>query len=388
MSKKIDEMCSSSAAQGSASNFFRKRRKTKSNPNAPFTEAAINPTGQAIVFPKRKKTGKGKIAKLETKSEGILREAIRNLIFLSRIKYHEEQAKIGIQEQKLRNVIRYLITEADDAQEAGLASTGQTAGYAFLKKIEKTTFQNDFQSLKSSEEQRTEFKKVYLTGIKIYLDTLDQQYLILNPEQRPGGAPGMAQPAMPEPSMPPPEGGEAMPPAPDMGGLPPAKRRDLKEDAPPVGNIAPAASGVAAQSSMDTSNIQKQAVMTAVSATQTDGSDVTGRAAAETALKRDLPQIDTLYFNLTFKPITIKGAETNDRKEFRTFLIGDKEHVGNIQIKFKEWGDKAPIGGGTENNTPIIEVPPLEPQAPTGAAPAAPAGPAPTGGAALPPPAI
>lgn len=380
MSKKIDEMCGASSAQGAASDFFRKRRNTKGKLGAPFTEAAINPTGQAIVFPKRNKsgkgkTGKGKIAKLETKSESILREAIRNLIFLSRIKYHEEQAKIGIQEQKLRSVIKYLITEADDAQEAGLASTGQTAGYSFLKKIEKTTFQNDFQSLKSSEEQRTEFKKVYLTGIKIYLDTLDQQYLILNPDQRPG-----SQSAIPSPvSGPVPPDQSA---APDMGGLPPAKRRDLKEEAPVPGNIAPAASGVAAQSSMDTSNIQKQAVMTAVSATQTGTSDVTGRAAAETALKRDLPQIDPLYFNLTFKPITIKGAETNDRKEFRTFLIGDKEHVGNIQIKFKEWGDKAPIGGGTENNTPIIEVPPLEPQTP-GTAPAAGAVAPPAGGAPL-----
>jgi len=379
--KKINEVCSTSASQGSAANFFKERRNRR-NPKrigAPFTGQAIEApiSGIAAVYPRKKNknsNGKGskpKLAKLESKSEQMLREAIRNLVFLSRIKYHEEQAKIGLQEQKLRKVIRHLLTEADDAQESGLASTGQTAGYSFLKKIEKTTFQNDFQSLRSSEEQRTEFKKVYLTGIKIYLDALDQQYYILNPEER---QPNVAAPALP-PAQP--AGPEAT--TPNMS-EPAARRGDRK-----INEAAPSpinSTEVNPLSGINTKAMRAQATTAAVQAV--GASDKTGHGTAENALNRDLPQIDPLYINLTFKTFSANNANgstrtTSDRKDFRMMLIGDTatNTAGNIANEF----NKIDVSNQT-NDSPhkgdASQTPPLTPQPlPTGE-PAAPAAPAPT----------
>jgi len=332
--KNLNEMSSSGAIQGAA---------------------ITGRVGTAAVYePKKKKSiSKGKkdvknyvTAKLETKAEKTLREAIKNLIFLNRVKYHEEQAKREIQEQKIRRVIRYLLKEGDNTRDINFSTTGAASAWNFVSQIEKTTFENDFATtLKSSKEQRNAFKTIYLTGVKIYLDSLDQQYLILNPEDSPSGAQAQGLPG--------PAGDSGLPP-PSPTGLQEADNAGIAH--PSAAEAMPAASAPA-----DTKNIQSAAVQTAISSTAKANLDKTGVNGAEAALKRDLPQIDPLYFNLTFKPVTTStGRNTNDRQEFRFFLIGDQNKVGNIQLKFKEWEDKMPIGGQiSPENTPKMDPSPL-----------------------------
>jgi len=326
--KNLSEMSTAAAAQGSGNGL------------------SGRVTRAAVYSPKNKKS-KGKKdeksyvdAKLESRSEKTLREAIRNLIFLNRVKYHEQQAKREIQEQKIRRVIRYLLREADNTRDINFSTTGAASAWNFITQIEKTTFENDFATtLKSSKEQRDAFKTVYLTGVKIYLDSLDQQYLILNPEDSPGGK-------MPPTEQPMPDGLQEA-----LGDPMSSQMHPAAAEAAPPPSTTPA----------DTKNIQSAAVQTALSSTAKANLDKTGVNGAESALKRDLPQIDPLYFNLTFKQITTtSGRNTNDRQEFRFFLIGDQNKVGNMQLKFKEWEDKMPIGGQiSPENTPKMDPSPL-----------------------------
>lgn len=326
---------------GNSMDFFRERRNRKpKHKGAPFTEPVqeqsktVKVAQSGVVVTGKGKNKKLKPVKFENKSESMLREAIRNLIFLNRVKYHEENVKRELQEQKLRKVIRFLLTEGDDALESALDTTGQTAAFKFLQKVETTTFKNYFSNLKTSRKQRREFKKMYLTGVKLYLDALDQQYYILNPSAtRAASAPvGM-------PSAPPPNAAAA----------PAAVPAPLAEAEQPVN---PVASPVANQIQSDTGGMQQQAISAAVSPNVAAIDDETIKAAVENAkeaLKADLAQIDNLYFNLSFKEFTTNtGRTTSDRKDFRLFLIGDQNTVGNLQIKFKQYNANNPI----KNNLP------------------------------------
>lgn len=382
--KNINEMSSAAggSSQGTAGNFFKVRRNRQSrNPSAPFGEQKIihgkvdNKSNSTYVLPrKKKKSGKelpktkGKMAKFERKGERMLREAVRNLVFLNRVKYHEEQALREMQEQKLRGIIRFLINEADDSSKVNYSSTGETAAASFMKKI-SVTF-DEYSALVSTQAQRNEFKKIYLTGIKSYLDALDQQYYILNPDERAGGA----QPAQTEPA-----GGPQMPP-------PPARRSDKLHEATP----SPISSmSVNPLSGIDNKNMVAQATAAAVKIA--GASNKTGHGAAENALNRDLPQIDPLYNNLTFEQFTVTNAQgasrsTSDRKDFRIMLIGDTatNEIGNIANEFA----KIDIAKQTNDSphkddpskTPALEPKPL-PGAETVPAPTPPA-PAPEAGMA------
>jgi len=387
---KLNEMNTSSSSQGVGGSPFRERKVRKNSKRAgqPFTVAekksvhkdAFTSTKTAMVIKPKSKSerSKGKdiknnpnatLAQFETKSERTLRESIKNLIYLNRIKYHEEQAKREMNEQKLRKVIRYLLTEADEANKINYSSTGETAAAAFIKKI-SVTF-DEYASLKSTQAQREEFKKIYLTGIKIYLDALDQQYYILNPEER---QPNVAAPALP-PAQP--AGPEAT--TPNMS-EPAARRGDRK-----INEAAPSpinSTEVNPLSGINTKAMRAQATTAAVQAV--GASDKTGHGTAENALNRDLPQIDPLYINLTFKTFSANNANgstrtTSDRKDFRMMLIGDTatNTAGNIANEF----NKIDVSNQT-NDSPhkgdASQTPPLTPQPlPTGE-PAAPVAPAPT----------
>lgn len=329
--KKIQEMnaASSGAVQGTVGGFKRRYNRAAKNKGQPFQDAPINKN---------------------VTEESVLREAIRKLVFLNRVKYHEENVKREMQEQKLRKVIRYLLREGDDALEGALDTTGQTAAFKFLQKVETTTFKNFYSNLKTSRKQRREFKKMYLTGVKVYLDALDQQYYILNPQAKQGG---------PVPAVP--------TEAPVSPVAAPAATAPIAEATKPVN---PAASGVADSISSDTGHMQKQAISAAVSPTAAVADDETIKAAidnAKDALKADLAQIDNLYFNLSFKEFTTStGRTTSDRRDFRLFLIGDEGTVGNLQVKFKQYNLANPIKNtipddipdeDSDEATPVLDVP-------------------------------
>ncbi len=353
--KKIQEMNAAGggsvgSVQGTAGGFRRRYNRAAKNKGQPFQVAP------------------------EVTGESVLREAIRKLVFLNRIKYHEENVKREMQEQKLRKVIRYLLREGDDALEGALDTTGQTAAFKFLQKVETTTFKNFYSNLKTSRKQRREFKKMYLTGVKVYLDALDQQYYILNPQAKQGGS----APAMPT-------GTPVSPVAAPVATAP------IAEATKPVN---PAASGVADSISSDTGHIQKQAISAAVSPNVSASGDETIKAAIENAkdaLKADLAQIDNLYFNLSFKEFTTNtGRSTSDRRDFRLFLIGDEGTVGNLQVKFKQYNLANPIKNtipddipdeDSDEASPILDVPK------DSAAGSAPPPEAPAAGATPPPPA-
>lgn len=291
------------------------------------------------------------IAKLETKSERTLREAIRELVLLNRVKYHEQQALREMQEQKLRGVIRFLLQEADDSSKINYSSTGETSAASFMKKISVTM--NEYAALVSTQAQRNEFKKIYLTGIKSYLDALDEQYYILNPEERPG-------------SMPAPQSAGQMSPAPagnQAATQAPAKRSDRLQEAAPSPISANKVNPLAG---MDNKNMVAQAAATAV---QIAGvSNKTGHGTAETALNRDLPQIDPLYNNLTFEEFNVNDAKgnsrtTNDRKDFRIMLIGDVQSgdIGNIANEFSKIDITKQTNDSPHKND-ASKVPALEPK--------------------------
>ncbi len=382
--KKIinENSAASGAVSGPASEFFRTRRSRKNPSKAgkPFTEMvtkknAFEPAGAAVYPDKRSSKGKDpkklpykKVNKIENKSEKMLREAIRNLVFLSRIKYHEEQAKIGIQEQKLRKVIRHLINEANDVG-VKYNSTGETYAAEYIKKI--SVVFKEYASLVSKQSQREEFKNIYLTGIKIYLDGLDQQYYILNPQKRQQTAmPAVAQPTQADVGTQ--QGGPETPPS-------PAKRSmNEAEVAPSLGSNA----GPNPMLDINTAPMQAQAIKSAVKVA--GAADPTGHGGADKALARDLPQIDPLYVILTFDEFTNDGGSTNDRKEFRKSLIGYEEggqkFIGNIANEFFKIDLNTPTNDSPYKNqeTPATTPQPLPGQE-TGAAPVA-APPPETGG--------
>lgn len=348
--KKIQEMNSVAAVQAPSGGFKRRYNREAKHKGQPFSIApiAVYEKGRG----KNQKKSPYKLAYGESKSESMLREAIRNLVFLNRVKYHEENAKREMQEQKLRKIIRHLLKEGDDALEGALDTTGQTAAFKFLQKVETTTFKNFYSNLKTSRKQRREFKKMYLTGIKVYLDALDQQYYILNPQAKMGG---------PAPDMP---TGAPVAPAAVPGMAPSAPLAEATEP------VDPAASGVADSIKSDTGHMQKHAISAAISPSVAASDDETIKSAidnAKDALKADLAQIDNLYFSLSFKEFTTgTGRTTSDRKDFRLFLIGDEGTVGNLQVKFKQYNLANPIKNNipddipdedVEEATPVLDVP-------------------------------
>ena len=94
--------------------------------------------------------------------------------------------------------------------------------------------------------------------------------------------------------------------------------------------------------------------------------DGTGVDAAEKALVKDLPQIDKLYSQLTFKPLkTPNGEITSDRESFRKMLFGfslpDGSHApGNIDIELDNVDKNVATSdqpGATPAPAPEIPVP-------------------------------
>jgi len=355
MSKKINE---TSTGAGGAVGGFAGAMGTKPLKRKNEQKVTATVTTGAVYDRENKKNGlkgekkKGfKLFKMsEKRSERALREAIRSLVFLNRVKYHEEQVKRELQEQKLRKVIRHLLSESKSNEI--LLTTGENNASDFINNITSTTFDQLYAKLSSTEAQRIAFRETYLAKLKLYLDSLDQQHMILNPSDKPtnpesierpqdGNEPGEATTGLPSPEQ---ElgglsgAGEELPGTeqglPDLGGgegLPGEEEAGLQEAVGPTG---PASSrNVVA----DTSRLQKQVIATELSVSELDP---TGIEQAQKALEKDLPQIDSLYSQLTFKPLKLPTGEvTSDRELFRKMLFGGvndagEELDGNLDISF------------------------------------------------------
>lgn len=110
------------------------------------------------------KTPKVKMVPLREKNknlyqEQVLREAIRKIISLSKIKYFEEQGQKALEEQKLRKVVRTLINEK--AEFTPFKNTGLNTAVDVLQRIRRAIVDN-YKNLTSTEDQR-----------KDYIDTIE-----------------------------------------------------------------------------------------------------------------------------------------------------------------------------------------------------------------------
>ena len=376
--KKINETSSGAggAVAGAAGTFFRTRRNRGGKVGAPFNttsekvmekllntkkkKGGIIPSKTGVVV-KKQNTSKGKDlpdSKLthvtaEKKSERMLREAIRNLVLLNRIKYHEDQVKREIEEQQLRKVIRFLLKEEKSGQV--FLTTGENNAADFINNIKSTTVDQAYAKLSSSKEQRLAFRATYLEKLKLYLDSLDQQHVILHPEDKPqnqvnqespstGNQPTDAQQTMA------PEQPAMASPAPEMG-VPPARRSDRMMQEQEVQQVQSPASF----QKPDTKRLQQQVV-----ATQLNQPNLhpTGVDKAIDVLKKDMPQIDDLYSQLTFKPLQMPdGSITSDRELFRKMLFGiNGQNDGNLDIEF-DTKDKAVATSDQPTATPAEPTP-------------------------------
>ena len=373
MAKKIQEM--TTGASGAVVGVANKKPKRKPGKGgSPFGDAqneAVTKTMKVsrstrVFEPKNGKDNNGiakrggnkkgephafKDARLESRSERSLREAIRSLVFLNRIKYHEEQALREMQEQKVRKIIRHLLTETGPQYN----TTGQQKAAQFFNKI-KVSFQ-EYEALVSTQKQRDEFKKMYIAGLKITLDGLDEQYYLVNP------AAAAASPAMPGPA------GEVPPAPPSAGGGP------LSEAEAPAGPAPIGDEKVNPLRDLNYKPIFQQAVSSA--AKLAGISDPTGHGGADNALIRDLPQLDVVGYNdLTFEEFQVtdvKGTPrtTSDRKDFRLMLLGDEQSqsgalggdLGSIAREFVRIDQMSPTADGGQAAVPATSRP-EEPVAP------------------------
>jgi hypothetical protein len=352
MSKKINEMNSASggAVSGFGGNAFGRARTTKkikerTVPNA-FTpshkavypgEKSGNPE-RPLKRPKHKKRPEP----YKTAAETALREAIRNIIFLNKIKFYEEQTKVALEENKLRYIIRNLLNEVESQK---FDTTGQNKADDALKRL-KVTF-DEYTDLSSSKEEREGFKKAYISGLMAVFDSEDKSTQLFSQTPSTGTTPAT--------------------------NLPPAKRDDLEEQ-----GEAPEAQPSTQPAPEDVVKQQAAAAATAAVGVQSVDAAPNEIKSAIEALNRDVPQIITLYRQLSDKPITVKGRQTTNRKDFKMFLVGDESKAGNIQITFDKQDKLSPSSDQEQavETKPVItsaEQPAAQPAAPaTPEAPVAP----------------
>lgn len=361
MSKKLKEMSTSAAVTGYPGSFMSKKKKlpeaTVSNVIKP-ADAAVYPGMENPHFdpkagpsepesrrlkrpitPKRKLTYR--IAKMEeTQSETKLRETIRDILFLNKIKFYEEQAKVALEENKLRYIIRTLLREA---KEVNYSTTGQNFGANALDNTKLAL--KKYEELSTSLQQRESFRKNYIAAITSALETLDKQHELFS------------TPLQPAASMP-------------AVGAPAAKRKDMDE----AEGEAPEAPLPQSVSSEEEEALKKQAIektvkqtISTLDQTASKADDRTGYEAAKAAAERDVPQIASLYMQLSNEKKAVTepdgtSRETTDKEDFKKMLLG------NLELKFDSINKLSPTSdkGAT---TPA----PVEPAEPAAAAPAEPA---------------
>jgi hypothetical protein len=341
MAKKVNEMTMASGGSVAGFDIDNKKLKRETKVKDAFTpahaavyekETEVNPQFDPSLPPnsknrRLKRKGKKKmksytLAVAETKAESMLRETIRDLIMLNKVKFYEEQAKQAIQENKLRYVIRQLLAEKS---ERVYDTTGQNKGADGFAKI-KLTF-DDYTDLTSSTKEREAFKVAYISGLRAILDSEDKSNQVIPAGQTTA----------------------------------PAKRRDIDEQEATESDmetpsLPPEASTPASAAPEDlVKQTATQAATAAVGVKDAASAPNEIQSAIE-ALTRDAPQIVALYRQLSDKTITVNGRTTTDKKDFRQFLIGDGQNAGNIQIEFDKRDKLSPASDAvqTPETKPVV----------------------------------
>ncbi len=120
--------------------------------------------------PHAKKGAEGKLA-MVAETEKALRETLRKIIFLNKVKFYEEKARVALQENKLRKIIRYLLKEEDDPIKANLSSTGQANAHETIG-ANITNLKNGYMKLITSKAQRDGYIETIYNGVVKYFDLL------------------------------------------------------------------------------------------------------------------------------------------------------------------------------------------------------------------------
>jgi hypothetical protein len=356
MDKKIKEITTSAAVAGFSAPIgdIKKKLKEKTVPGAFSGTGTISVDTTAVKSGKKDRPWKRtpepkKVNPRAVKAklpEEALREAIKELIFLNKIKFYEEQTKEAIQENKLRYIIRKLLLEK--ANEITYSTTGQNFGADALDNTKLA--QKKYESLSSSQNQRASFEKHYMDAIKNTLESLDQQDALF-----------AAPLAVTTPNV----------------AAPAAKRGDVEEaegDAP-----APAPTNPDEQENLKKQAIEKtvQQTITKLDQSANKADDKTGYDAAKAAAQRDIPQIASLYTQLSNEKKTVtepdgKSRETTDREDFKRMLLG------NLELKFRSI-DKLTPTSDTVASAPQAPVSPTTPEVASQEAPSEEAVPEETG---------
>jgi len=146
-----------------------------------------------------KKRAKYKLAHV-SESERMLREAIRKVIFLSKLEFYENKGREYLQEQKLRKVIRSLL--AEKAEKPMLPTTVDNFTRDAMDKI-FTGYKKTFMSMPDKPENRNKYVAVLGKYMESVLGGLERQLsgeqVVQPTEQEPvSAAPAVgSQPVLP-----------------------------------------------------------------------------------------------------------------------------------------------------------------------------------------------
>jgi len=322
MAKKIDEMTAASGgsvaggAFGPAGYGVVHKGKRTGNPKRPWKRLSIKKTDKK----------RGEMVPMETQAESILRETIRQLVFLNKVKFYEEQAKLGIQESKLRYIIRSLLAEAK-TDDVIYDTTGQNVGKDAMGYFNVAL--QRIKELQSSEEQQRSYAKFYIDALRAAFDLADKQEALLSQSQpASGGVPQTTAPA--------------------------AKRQDMDEqegeelETPEAETTGEETESEATAPAMDEKEKQKliqqamektaEASIAGVEANLGDMKDKTGIDFARKDVETAIPQVLALYPPLSGENISVtdkKGQtrQTTDKKDFKDFVLGNLELQFDNAIK-------------------------------------------------------
>lgn len=297
MNKKLKEM--NAAGVGGAVHGTPGAFKTRKRTNEQSVTSRVK---GAAVFPKKgkeeiRKHGKElkeppyKIARFTVKEkkltkEDLLREAIRKIIFYSKVKFYEEEGKRYLEEQKLRKVISALLKEAQES--ARFNSTGENYAHNASERI-LAAWRNEYLNL-SKPQERAAFKIHFYKGIGEAVETYDLQ--TAEEASSSGSEAGIesakAKIVSPEDIKQPAVQGEL-----PLDGRTEAEKQKLKTR---IDNVLEKVLGA---------DSSKQSIATT-------NAEMTGNRAAERALRTAIPQVLDEYFFVT---------EETDRADFINFLV-------------------------------------------------------------------
>lgn len=279
-------------------------------------QMGVSPTGVIAKGQKGDGKKKTKFKKVRVfneveETEKALRETIRKIIFLNKVKFYEEKAKVALNENKLRKVIRYLLKEEDDPVLSKLSTTGQIFAYKAFKNT-LTGIKNSYKDLISSKQQRESFKEVFYDGVAEYFDTIQKTGGTLpaapsEPEKKAVSEPVLPVPAAPEAST-----AEEAPP--EEAEMPLGEQEGDATEPTPEGEAAASPDDIKAQEA-EAEKFRKQLAAQTVSKVQQVRKDVnvTGAKEAYDTLNTALPQLGAEYAKL---------EDGNDQQSFIDLLLG------------------------------------------------------------------